>query len=143
MIEQFESLLERGWQSAFPRASSRRRAIRHAIALQCMFGRRTISRTLGALGRAHHDWSADYKMFSRSRWEPERLFDPVIDEYLARYPNRPVISAIDDTKVRKTGRKIKGASWHRDPLSPPFHVNLMYGLRFLQVSMLFAHYQEG
>ncbi len=143
LIEQFHSLLERGWQSAFPRASSRQRAIQHAIALPCVFGRRTISRTLGALGRAHQDWSADYKMFSRSRWKPERLFDPVIDEYLARYPKRPVIAAIDDTKLRKTGRKIKGASWHRDPLSPPFHVNFMYGLRFVQASMLFAHYQEG
>ncbi len=143
LIQQFHSLLERGWQSAFPQARSRRRAIQHAIALPCVFGRRTISRTIDALGRAGHDWSADYKMFSRCRWKVERLFDPVIDEYLARYPKRPVIAAVDDTKLRKTGRKIKGASWHRDPLSPPFHVNFIYGLRFLQASMLFAHYQEG
>jgi len=143
LIQRFHSLLERGCQSAFPRDRTRQRAIQHAIALPCVFGRRTISRTLAALGRADQDWSADYKMFSRSRWKPERLFDPVIDEYLARYPKRPVISAIDDTKLRKTGRKIKGASWHRDPLSPPFHVNFMYGLRFLQASMLFAHYREG
>ena len=33
-------------------------------------------------------------------------------------------AALDDTKLRKVGRKIKGASWHRDPLSPPFHMNL-------------------
>ncbi len=143
LIQQFHSLLERGWQSAFPGARSQKRAIQHAIALPCVFGRRTISRTLGALGRWDQDWSADYKMFSRCRWKPERLFDPVIDEYLERYPKRPVIAAIDDTKLRKTGRKIKGASWHRDPLSPPFHLNFMYGLRFLQASLLFAHYKEG
>jgi hypothetical protein len=143
LIKEFHSLLERGWRSAFPEARSRKRAIQHAIALPCVFGRRTISRTLGALGRWDQDWSADYKMFSRCRWNPERLFDPVIDEYLERYPRRPVIAAIDDTKLRKTGRKIKGASWHRDPLSPPFHLNFMYGLRFLQASLLFAHYQEG
>jgi hypothetical protein len=143
LIEQLHLLLERGWQSAFPRARTRKRAIQHAIALPCVFGRRTISRTLGALGRTDRDWSADYKVFSRSDWEPARLFDPVLDEYLARYPKRPVIAAIDDTKLRKTGRKIKGASWHRDPLSPPFHLNFMYGLRFLQASLLFAHYQEG
>ena len=143
LIQQFHSLLERGWRSAFPGDRSHRRAIQHAIALPCVFGRRTISRTLGALGRWDKDWSADYKMFSRCLWKPERLFDPVIDEYLERYPRRPVIAAIDDTKLRKTGRKIAGASWHRDPLSPPFHMNLMYGLRFLQASLLFAHYQEG
>jgi hypothetical protein len=143
LIQEFHSLLERGWQSAFPGARSRKRAIEHAIALPCVFGRRTISRTLGALGRWDQDWSADYKMFSRSQWKPERLFDPVIDEYLERYPKRPVIAALDDTKLRKVGRKINGASWHRDPLSPPFHMNLMYGLRFLQASLLFAHHQEG
>lgn len=143
LIHQFHSLLERGWQTAFPQARSRRRAIEHAIALPCVFGRRTISRTLGALGRTDCDWSADYKMFSRSHWEPDRLFDPVIDEYLERYPQRPVVAAIDDTKLRKTGRKIRSASWHRDPLSPPFHMNLIYGLRFLQASILFPHYREG
>jgi len=143
LIEEFHSLLQTGWQSAFPGDRSLRRAIEHAMALPCLFGRRTISRTLGALGRWGQDWSADYKMFSRCRWKPERLFDPVIDEYLQRYPNRLVIAAVDDTKLRKTGRKIKGASWHRDPLSPPFHLNFMFGLRFLQASLLFAHYSEG
>ena len=75
LIQEFHSLLERGWQSAFPGARSQKRAIQHAIALPCVFGRRTISRTLGALGRWDQDWSADYKMFSRCRWKPERLFD--------------------------------------------------------------------
>jgi len=95
------------------------------------------------LGRSDRDWSGDYKMFSRCKWEPERLFDPVIDEYLDRYPKRPVVSAIDDTKIRKTGKRIKSARWQRDPLSPPFHLNFLWGLRFLQASMLFPHYKEG
>ncbi|MGH6867949.1 MAG: hypothetical protein ACREDA_03535 [Methylocella sp.] len=143
LVQQFHSILDRGWQTVFPQQRTHQRAIEHAIALPCVFGRRTISRTVGALGRANGDWSADYKMFSRSGWEPQRLFDPVIDEYLNRYPKATIVAAIDDTKLRKTGKKIKGAQWHRDPLSPPFHVNLIYGLRFLQASMLFPHYKEG
>jgi hypothetical protein len=82
-------------------------------------------------------------MFSRSGWQPERLFDPVIDEHLERYPKGPIVAAIDDTKLHKTGKKIPGTCWQRDPLSPPFHVNLLYGLRFLQASLLFPHYREG
>src|SRR6266511_3106522 len=143
LLQQFHSLLERGWQSVFPQARTRRRAIQHAVALPCVLGRRTITRTLGALGRSDCDWSADYKMFSRCHWRPEQLFTPVIDEYLERYPQAPVVAAIDDTKLRKTGKKIKGACWQRDPLSPPFHVNFVYGLRFVQASLLFPHYQEG
>ncbi len=114
LLQQFHSLLERGWQSVFPQARTRRRAIQHAVALPCVFGRRTITRTLGALGRSDCDWSADYKMFSRCHWQPEQLFTPVIDEYLERYPQAPVVAAIDDTKLRKTGKKIKGACWQRD-----------------------------
>ncbi|HYK87175.1 MAG TPA: transposase [Acidobacteriota bacterium] len=142
LIHQFHSLLGR-WRAAFPQARSHRRAIEHAIALPCVFGRRTVSRTICALGRSQQDWSADYKVFSRSRWDQDRLFEPVIDEYLVRYPKGPVVAAVDDTNLRKTGKKIKGAQWLRDPLSPPFHVNLMYGLRFVQISMLFQHYREG
>lgn len=137
------SLLDQGWRWTFPQSRTHRRAIQHAISLPCLLGRRTISRTICALGRSDQDWSADYKMFSRCNWEADSLFEPVMDEYLDRYPKGPVIAAIDDTKVRKTGKKIRTASWHRDPLSPPFHVNLMYGLRFIQASLLFAHYREG
>jgi hypothetical protein len=82
-------------------------------------------------------------MFSRSPWDADRLFDPVADEYLARYPKGPVVMALDDTKLHKTGKHIPGASWQRDPLSPPFQVNFIWGLRFLQASLIFPHHQEG
>jgi hypothetical protein len=49
--------------------------------------------------------------------------------------------AVDDTRVRKTGRLIQQAFYQRDPLSPPFHVNLMLGLRFLQASLLVPLYK--
>jgi hypothetical protein len=44
--------------------------------------------------------------------------------------------ALDDTGLRKTGKRIPTAFWQRDPLSPPFRVNLQWGLRFLQASVL-------
>jgi hypothetical protein len=44
--------------------------------------------------------------------------------------------ALDDTRLKKTGKRIPLAFYQRDPLSPPFHVNLQWGLRFLQVSVL-------
>src|SRR3989304_2637469 len=46
-------------------------------------------------------------------------------------------------KVRKSGGKIKSAFWQRDPLSPPFHVNFLYGLRFIHASLIFPHYRDG
>jgi hypothetical protein len=44
--------------------------------------------------------------------------------------------AVDDTRLSKTGRSIQQAFYQRDPLSPPFHVNLTLGLRFMQASLL-------
>jgi hypothetical protein len=55
---------------------------------------------------------------------------------LAFCPQRLVGVALDDTRLRKTGRSIPQAFYQRDPLSPPFHVNLVLGLRFLQASLL-------
>jgi hypothetical protein len=48
----------------------------------------------------------------------------------------PVVAALDDTLCKKTGRHIPGATFARDPQSPPFHVNLCRGLRFVQVSVM-------
>lgn len=42
----------------------------------------------------------------------------------------------DDTLLRKTGRRIPGTAYARDPLSPAFHVNLVLGQRFLQTTLL-------
>ena len=119
------------------------RAIEHSLALPCLFGRRTVSRMVCALDRQQQDWSADYKLYSRSKWNKDSLFDPVVDEYKNQFDRGPITVAFDDTKISKTGKKIPGVSWHRDPLSPPFHVNFLFGLRFIQASMIFPHYQQG
>ena len=58
-------------------------------------------------------------------------------------PGRLVGVAVDDTRLRKTGRVIPQARYHRDPLSPPFHVNLVRGLRFLQASLLLPLHRRG
>jgi len=46
----------------------------------------------------------------------------------------PFIVAMDDSLLRKTGKKIPPVQFYRDPLSPPFHPNLIRGQRFLQLS---------
>ena len=49
---------------------------------------------------------------------------------------------MDDSIFRKTGRQILGVGYRRDPLSPPFRVNLVLGMRFVQLSAL-VHQQDG
>jgi hypothetical protein len=144
LLETFTCLLEQSWTPVFAQQRTAERAVEHGLSWPLLLGRRTVARTLCALGRADQDWSADYKLFSRSDWPVAPLFDPVLDEYLSGPKKGLIPVGLDDSGYAKTGKQIAGAHWQRDPLSPPFHVNLRWGLRFLQASLLFPrHQQEG
>jgi hypothetical protein len=105
-------------------------------------GRRTLSRTLWALGRQDQDWSADYKLHSRANWKPQDLFQPVLQLASRFCDDSVLVVAMDDTHIRKTGRKILTAFYQRDPLSPKFRFNLVWGLRFLHFSLLVPLYRS-
>lgn len=99
------------------------------------FGRHTISSLLRAQNRHHVDWSADYRFYSQDRFDEDAVFDQIrrnLQKTLRK--NHPLVAAMDDSLLRKTGRKIHGVRFLRDPLSPPFNVNLVRGLRVLQIS---------
>jgi DDE superfamily endonuclease len=130
------------WRPAFAQERSHRRAVAQALGTLASFGRRTLSRALWALGHQQQDWSAEYKLHSRSAWKPERLFQPVVEKALPLCDGRYVAAAIDDTRLHKTGRHIQSAFYQRDPLSPKFRFNLMFGLRFLQISLLVPLYRK-
>ncbi len=125
------------WRSVFPQQRTYRRGVRQALGSLVCLGRRCLSRIIWTNGGQHRSWSAEYFLHSRCQWEPQQLFQPILQRALAYCPQRLVGVAIDDdTKLRKTGRAISQAFYQRDPLSPPFHVNLVLGLRFLQASLL-------
>jgi hypothetical protein len=137
LLEKFHELL-RPWRSAFAQQRTWQRAQRLAYGLLLCLRTHLTSNAICATGRQFLDWSADYRLFSRSPWDPHALFDPIFDHLgpLLSSPQAPVIAALDDTLCKKTGRHIPGATYARDPLSPPFHVNLVRGLRFVQASLL-------
>lgn len=104
--------------------------------LACL-GRHTVTGTLCATGRQAFDWSADYRVFSKDQWEVENLFAPVIGGVLDLLPtDAPVVIPLDDTAIHKTGPRIPGTGYKRDPMSPKFHTNFIWAQRFLQVTMM-------
>jgi hypothetical protein len=137
LLEKFHELL-RPWRSAFAQQRTWQRAQRLAYGLLLCLRTHLTSNAICATGRQFLDWSADYRLFSRSPWDPHALFDPIFDHLagLLASPQAPVVAALDDTLCKKTGRHIPGATFTRDPQSPPFHVNLCRGLRFVQASVL-------
>lgn len=135
LLAAFLAIVE-DWQKVFPQQRTYVRAVRQALGSLVCLGRRCLSRIIWVNGGQQRSWSAEYFLHSRCQWEPQKLFQPILKRALAYCPQRLVGVAIDDTKLAKTGRSIQQAFYQRDPLSPPFHVNLVLGLRFLQASLL-------
>ena len=124
------------WRPVFCQERSFQRAVRQAVGALLVVGSATLTRILASLGRDQQDWSADYKLHARAEWNDQEVFDALLPSARAQCPGRFVPIALDDTRLKKTGKRIPTAFWQRDPLSPPFHRNLQWGLRFLQASLL-------
>jgi len=131
------------WRAVFPQARTTRRAVRQALGSLLCLGRRCLSRILWAAGRQQRSWSAEYFLHSRCQWEPQALFQPLLHRALPFCRGRLIGVAVDDTRLRKTGHCIVQASYQRDPLSPPFHVNLIRAVRFLQASLLVPLHRQA
>src|SRR5216684_8569598 len=135
LLGEFLAIVE-DWRGVFPQRRTFRRGVRQALGSLVCLGRRCLTRIIWTNGGQNRSWSAEYFLHSRCQWEPQQLFQPILNRALAFCPQRLVGVAIDDTRLMKTGRAIQQAFYQRDPLSPPFHLNLVLGLRFLQASLL-------
>jgi hypothetical protein len=142
LLETFLSIVA-PWRRVFPQQRTYRRAVRQSLGSLVCLGRRCLSRVIWTTGGSQRSWSAEYFLHSRCEWQPQRLFEPILERALPYCRGRLVGVALDDTRLRKTGRAIPQAFFQRDPLSPPFHVNLMLGLRFLQASLLVPLHRGG
>ncbi len=130
------------WDNSFPRKRSAYRAKAMCISLLMTVGRKLFTRALCASGRSQADWSADYRLFSRCRWSPCVLFRPLLRTACDLVDESHITVAFDDTLIKKSGKKIRGSAWLRDPASPPFCCNFVRGIRYLQASLLLPLYQR-
>jgi hypothetical protein len=105
-------------------------------AIVCL-GRRTITGLICTQGDQYRDWGRAYRLFEKGRFNIEMLFAPIRKAICLHMPSDlPIVAALDDTIVRKRGRKIAGTSWRRDPLGPNFCNNFIWAQRFVQLSLM-------
>lgn len=141
LLAAFLQILQ-SWAPAFAQSRSSDRAVVQAFGALLALGRRTLSRSICALGQQHLDWSANYKLHSRANWNAQDLFQPILERITGLCEPSHLVVAMDDTRIRKSGRKILTAFYQRDPQSPKFRYNLMWGLRFLHFSVLVPLYRS-
>jgi hypothetical protein len=81
-------------------------------------GRHQVTQVLcaaGALGVKHH--STFHRFFRQARWVPDEIGLCLLRLVMALLPaEAPVVVAVDDTLGRHTGKHIRGAAMHHDPL---------------------------
>jgi len=135
LIQEFEFLFNQ-CSPAFSQARIFDKAREIAFGILGTFGRHTITGALTASGRQFEDWTSAYRLFSHQRIDIPKIFDVVRWATIEQVDTNPyLIAHMDDTILKKTGKKIPGTAWRRDPLGPPFQVNFMWGQRFIQISM--------
>lgn len=89
-----------------------------------------------ACGKQFVDWTAVYQLFVSERMDIGKFFEVSSKLCLERLaPTQMLITHMDDTIIRKVGKKVFGTSWRRDPLGPAFHTNFVWGQRFIQISL--------
>jgi hypothetical protein len=98
--------------------------------------RHTLSQALASTGLGDQDWNQFYRLYTKRRLDIEAFERALLQQLVQELPaDAPVVLLIDDTQLRKSGKKIPGTKWQHDKLGPKFNVNLIWGQRFLQVSM--------
>ncbi len=134
MIEEFDRLFEQA-RPAFAQERTFERTRILAISSLVGLGRKTISGLLCTTSQQFCDSSAAYRLFERQRFDTGALFDPIRHEVVERLQEgEPFTVMMDDTLIRKRGRKVHGTAWRKDPLGPGFNTNFVWGQRFLQIS---------
>lgn len=107
----------------------------HLLSQLVCLGRHTLSGITATAGGANRDWTANYRLYSHGRFDPEAVFAVARNEVLRLLSaSQPLVVAMDDSLLPKTGTRIPGVSWRRDPLGPRFQVNLIQAQRVLQLS---------
>jgi hypothetical protein len=116
----------------------------HLLSQLVCLGRHTVTGVTATAGAAFRDWSAQYRLYSQARFDPEAVFAVVREQLERQLPKQqPLVVAMDDSLLHKTGTHIPGVSWRRDPLGPRFQVNFVKAQRVLQLSAALPSAENG
>ena len=107
----------------------------HLLAHTLCRERHCITNLIATMGQEQEDWTEHFRLYA-SKLQAQALFTPIIKGVVSLLgKDAPIVLAIDDSLLPKTGRKIRQSGFYRDPLGPPFHTNLIRALKFVQISI--------
>ena len=62
-------------------------------------------------GKQFMDWTSFYRLFNRQRIDITQLDKVCLEGAIEKLDDGMILAHMDDTVIKKTGRKIPGTSW--------------------------------
>lgn len=113
------------------------RVVALVLAEVMALARHTVSQLLMVLGLNDDDWSAWYRLFSGGRFDEAAAGEVLVEETLKHVgPEELYVVGGDGTQVPRTGTRIEGVGWLRNPRTPPFKVGIHWAQRWFNGSWL-------
>lgn len=89
----------------------------------------TTTQRLRTLNLHHQRPDAFYRLYTA--WHPDKANAFLLRHLLpALPPDKPLVLALDGTYLPRTGKRIPGVYWLRNPQGAPFDAGLRWGQRF-------------
>jgi hypothetical protein len=133
------------WRATFRKSSTFETAILHAVSTFNIAQRKTITTKIRFLEQDEEDedHSHHYKIYSRSPWDHNDLFRPIIKGSLNYFEDDYIQVNADYTPLKKSGKHIPDTSLIRDPTSPKYRPNFMLGMTFLHFATSLPLYKNS
>jgi hypothetical protein len=136
LLHELQELVQ-AHQSAFKQERSFWRGVGLVLGEVFNFGRHTVTQDLLTLGMNEGDWSSWYRLFSRERFEEEKLSHCLVEETLRDMQEaEPYCTALDSTVIHRNSLKMPGTSWLRDSRFSAFRPGFHRGQRFVHAAWL-------
>lgn len=129
-------LLER-CEAAFEQKRVFNRVLALVMAEIFSFGRHTVTQLLLTLGLTEEDWSVWYRLFSKERFEAEKVSGLLLREMMAEVSTgEPFVVGVDGFSVPRCSQKMPGSGWMRGLQTAKFKPGIQRGQRFVEGSWL-------
>ena len=127
LLQELEELVQ-AHRSAFKQERPFWRAVGLVLGEVFNFGRHTVTQGLLTLGMAEGEWSGWYRLFSRERFDEEKLNRCLLDETLKQVKEDEMYCvALDSTVIHRSSLKMPGTSWLRDSRFSAFRPGIHRG----------------
>lgn len=125
------------YRSTFNQERTYQTAVQLVVAEMVAFARHTVTQLLLSIGCAQAPWNKWYRLFSKGRFKYDAVCEILFEQTLTHAPkDQPYVVAGDGTQTRRSSRKMEGAHWLHNPLSPVFKRGIHVAQRWFNCSWL-------